>query len=238
MVAILVLTTVVFFVAVDLILQHRKQALGLASAGGGQVGVVAAPTGLAEEPRLIVAEGHFLAPGHTAVRLLPDGALALSSGPLPAHLLGAVDRIELPLPGRVQRGDTLAVLHGAGRSLHLSAPVDGVIEAVNRELAAYPGQQAVARAANNWLVRLRPHDLQQALAGLHFAADAQRWLQGEVQRLRDLLASVQGGVGEATALADGGLPRRGLARELEPERWAKLEQSFFAIQDDSADRAH
>ena len=173
---------------------------------------------------LQIPEGFFLAPGHSSARLVPDGTLAMGAGVLPKHLLGSFDKIDILKKSTVKAGETLAVLHGAGRSITLQAPADGDIAEINNELSAHPE----AYQADSWLVRLQPNKLQDALGNMRFAADAKSWLDDEMVRMRDVLATLPGQeTGGAVAMADGGMPVKGLATEMSADNWASFEKRFF-----------
>ncbi|MFH1809794.1 MAG: hypothetical protein ABIJ09_13695 [Pseudomonadota bacterium] len=191
----------------------------------GQLGVL--PDLLPLRPR----PGAFVASGHTCNRLREDGCLEVSLGALVHHLLGEIERVEVVAPQQVRAGDVLAVLHQDGRRLHVRAPVDGIVTEVHTELVSGSEKLIFDPEHAQWLVRLRPLKITDALARMHYADEARHWLDGELQRLRDLLASnAAAWVGAPLALADGGTPVRGLAGRMPVEHWQQLERSFFGGQ--------
>lgn len=185
------------------------------------------------EVRLVPAEGRFLAPGHTSARLNTDGSLAICAGELAHHVLGSIDKVELAKPGEVEAGAPLAVLYKGDRALHLRAPAEGTIERVNETVAEVAEELEHLPPHERWLVRFRPKNLKAALASMHFAEDARRWLEAELGRMLDLLepaTSAEGGA--AKVMADGGIPVRGLAQDLDKEQWERFERSFFEPTED------
>lgn len=174
-----------------------------------------------------VPQGLFVAPGHSAARLELDGSLAFGSGPLPTHLLGDIDRIELTDKTQVKTGDTLAVLHAGDKSLHLRAPADGEIAARNTQVTSNPQLADDVSLHQGWLVRMKPAKLQEALGNMYFAEEASSWMDGELQSMRDALAGLSSQ--PIHAMADGGLPVRGLVKELDAKSWTELEKTLFTI---------
>ena len=182
-----------------------------------------AQTALNLEQPITVADGVYLADGHSSA-ILQGEQLKLGADALARHIIGQVDRIDLPATKRVKKGDTIAVLFGAARALRLRAPANGEIAATNSEVQAHPAQ-----LGENWLVSFKPDQIKDSLAKMRSGDAARSWLDQEMVRLRDSLAELQGQQGLATALADGGTPVTGLARQLEREQWQQLETSFFNI---------
>lgn len=183
----------------------------------------AAQASLDLDQPMTVANGVYLADGHSAAVLQGD-SLEIGADALARHIIGKVDRIDLPASKRVKKGETIAVLFGAARALRLRAPADGEIEAVNSELQTHPSQ-----IADNWLVRMKPDQGKDSLSTMRSGDAARNWLQQEMVRLRDSLAELQSQSGLVTAMSDGGTPVAGLARQLEREQWQQLESSFFNI---------
>ena len=178
---------------------------------------------LALDKPVSVEDGVYLADGHSSA--VPQGEhLNIGADALLRHIIGKIDRIDLVEAGRVKKGETLAVLFGAARALRLRAPVDGEIKGINSEVQADP-----AALGDNWLVQFKPDQVSESLAKMRSGEAARTWLQQEMVRLRDSLAELQGQDGLATALADGGTPVAGLARQLQREQWQQLESSFFNI---------
>ena len=174
-----------------------------------------------------IPEGLFVAPGHAAARLELDGSLAFGSGPLPSYLMGEIDRVELTDKKNVQTGDILAVLHSGDKALNLRAPADGDIAALNTQAADNPELLADASLRQGWLLRMKPAKLQDALGNMYFAEEASAWMDSELQVMRDALTGLSSH--PIHAMADGGLPVRGLAKELDAKSWKALEGKLFKV---------
>jgi len=174
-----------------------------------------------------IPQGLFVAPGHAAARLELDGSLAFGSGPLPSYLMGEIDRIDLTDKDQIHAGDVLAVLHSGDKSLNLRSPADGTIAARNTAASKNPGILADTSLQEGWLLRMKPAKLQDALGKMYFAEEASQWMDSELQVMRDALAGLSSQ--PVHAMADGGLPVRGLAKELDAKSWTELEKKLFKI---------
>ena len=183
----------------------------------------AADTLYAEKP-LTLPDGVYLAQGHSTA-VMQGESLNIGAGPLAQHLLGRIDRIDLCEQKHVKKGETIAVLFGAARALRLRAPADGEIEAVNAPLRSKPTQLGAG-----WLVRMKPDQGSASLKQMRVGDAARTWMDQEMVRLRDSLASLQGQQGMMTSLADGGTPVSGLARSMDRAQWNQLEATFFNIE--------
>jgi len=227
MVAILVLLTIIAFLTLDWLAQRRTARV---PATGPVAAEPAVARGLAPEEDLFrFPDGLFHARGHTWLRLDPSGEVRLGAGGLPIVALGGVDGIELPRAGtNLRAGDPIATLRRGKRTLTLRSPVEGRIEGVNTALAHQTYLLRKSPFEAGWLLRVRPIDLGTALAGLRVADAARTWLRREVVRFRDFLAASRPAEPAlATTLADGGLPRSGVADRLEDAEWRDLVRNFF-----------
>jgi glycine cleavage system H lipoate-binding protein len=229
MVAILVLLTIVAFLTLDWLAQRRTARAMVTATGHVAAQPVPAPTLVSPDDLFRFPDDLFHAPVHTWLRLDPSGEVRLGAGGLPLVALGGVDAVELPRAGtNLRKGDTIAVLRRGDRTLALRSPVDGRIEGVNAALVHRAKLLELSPFEAGWLLRVRPIDLGAALAGLHLADAARTWLRREVVRFRDFLAHVAPAEPAlATTLADGGLPRHGVAARLDDAEWRDLVRNFF-----------
>ncbi len=160
MVAILVVLTIVLFVAADLAVQRvraRRAAPAKAAAGASPTDLIL--PGLQPE-RFALPAGLFFHPGHTWVNLLFSGHVKVGVDDFLQKLLGRVDAITLPPQGvEVKAGEPFAVLHQGARRLALVAPVSGVVAAVNAELAKAPRQADGSLPANGFARLVAGSDL-------------------------------------------------------------------------------
>jgi glycine cleavage system H lipoate-binding protein len=100
------------------------------------------------------------APGHTWLhRRGRGGALELGLDDLAQRLLPSVTAVELPRPGtRVERGQTIATLHGGGRAVEIPAPISGTVAGVNAAVLRDPALVKRDGYGKGWLVAVTPAD--------------------------------------------------------------------------------
>lgn len=167
-----------------------------------------------------------LHPAHTWARLEADGSVAIGLDDLGHRLVGAVERIELPVPGsRVEQGAPAVTLGAAGRSIGLVSPVEGEVLASNQALASAP--EAFGEPyGQGWLFRVRPTRWARDRAQLLRGAAAREWIEEQGRLLSSRLSPEP-----VPMLQDGGAPVHGIAREIDPERWDDLAREFFRTQD-------
>jgi glycine cleavage system H lipoate-binding protein len=229
MVPILVVLTIVAFVLADLALQWlraRKPAPARAAAGAADLLL---PQLQAE--RFTLPAGLFFHRGHTWANLLFSGQVKVGVDDFLQKLLGHIDAVTLPPQGvEVKAGQPFAMLRQGERSIPLLSPVDGVVCAVNAEVAKTPSVVKRDPYTRGWLVAIQPRDLAANLAGLSVGERGVTWLRGELSRVREFLQGLMAGhqdhlVG-ATA-ADGGLSADGLLEHLDDAAWAEFETRFL-----------
>jgi glycine cleavage system H lipoate-binding protein len=175
--------------------------------------------------------GLFFHRGHTWVNLLFSGQIKVGVDDFILKLLGRVDAITLPPVGtEVKQGQPLASIRQGGRTALLPAPVDGVVCAVNGELAKIPGLIKRDPYTRGWLVAMRPTNLNANLSRLSVGEGALVWLKGELARLQEFLHVTltlkRDALVGATA-ADGGLVADGLLEHLDTETWAEFQSKFL-----------
>jgi glycine cleavage system H lipoate-binding protein len=233
MVAILVVFTIILFIAADLVVQWvraRRARLALASQPRA-AGVVNLLVPTLQPERFALPGGLFFHHGHTWVNLLFSGQVKVGVDDFIQKLLGRIDAITLPPVGvEVKQGQPFAAIRQGGRTALLSAPVDGVVCAVNSELAKMPGLLKRDPYTRGWLVALRPTNLTANLSRLTVGEGALAWLKGELARLQEFLhvsLTVQRGSLVGAAAADGGLVADGLLEHLDNDTWAEFQSKFL-----------
>jgi len=168
-----------------------------------------------------VPEGLLLHPGHTWARLAGDGTVTVGLDDFAHKLVGAA-RVKLPdLGALVMQGAASVQLTDGARGVGLLSPVDGEVLEVNRAVLEDPARLADPYGGG-WLYRVRP---------ARFGANAKQLFAGRAARRllsqagEALSARINPELGQA--LADGGAPVAGMARELDPERWDEVAREFL-----------
>jgi glycine cleavage system H lipoate-binding protein len=232
-VAILVVLTIVAFVAADVILQWARARRAPAScpARPGNVADLLMPNLQAE--RFALPGGLFFHRGHTWANLLFSGQVKVGADDFLQKLLGRLDAITLPPLGiEVKEGQPFVALRQGHRTVTLAAPVDGVVCAVNTEAAKAPGILRRDPYTRGWLVAIRPRDLTANMPRLMVGEKSLSWLKVEAGRVRDFLGETltmhQDALVGVTA-ADGGLSSDGLLERLDDERWDTFQSRFLSV---------
>ncbi|MBI4841546.1 MAG: glycine cleavage system protein H [candidate division NC10 bacterium] len=182
--------------------------------------------------RFVLPGGLFFHRGHTWANLLFSGQVKVGADDFLQRLLGHVDAVTLPpLGAEVKQGQPLATIRQGGRTATLTAPVDGVVCAVNGELAKAPGLLKRDPYTRGWLVALQPTNLAANLPGLAVGESALVWLKAELARLQEFLHATQTLKQDAlvgVTAADGGLVADGLLEHLDDEAWAEFQSRFLS----------
>ncbi|MGE5848741.1 MAG: glycine cleavage system protein H [Candidatus Methylomirabilota bacterium] len=232
MVAILVVSTIILFVAADLVVQWvRRYRVQPAPVPPRAAGVADLLVPSLQPERFVLPAGIFFSRGHTWANLLFSGQVKVGVDDFLQKLLGRVDAVTLPPLGvTVKQGDPLVVIRQGGRTAMLPAPVDGVVCAVNSELEKAPGLLKRDPYTRGWLVALRPTNLAANLSRMAVGESALTWLKGELARFREYLFVTltlkRDALVGATA-ADGGLLADGLLEHLDDETWTDFQAKFL-----------
>jgi len=233
MVAILVVLTIILFVLADIVLQwvrmrRDKATLGVHMRAGNLTDLLV--PGL-QPGRFGLPGGLFFHQGHTWGNLLFSGQVKIGLDDFVQKLLGHIDGIALPPAGaELKQGQPFAAIRQGGRTARLVAPVDGVVCAVNSEIAKAPGLIKRDPYTRGWLVTVRPTNLTANLLHLSIGERAFSWLQSESARMQELLHVTLGRDKDAligTTAADGGVVAEGLLEHLDDDTWNEFQSKFL-----------
>jgi glycine cleavage system H protein len=218
MTAILVILTIMGFVAVDaIVMAFRRRRVGAPALAS------LAPM---LEPR--PPQGIFLDPQHSWVRITADGTLRVGIDDFLAEALGEVEAIEAPPRGaQVKRGDPLLKLQVKGRSLVIASPAPGEVVAVNTRTLDQPWTVTRDPYGVGWVVGLWTRDHNEAIKPLRIGSAATAFLRQEMQRLADFLTPA-GTLATVPLLADGGVPRKGALAAVDTAHWDAFQREFLA----------
>ncbi len=226
MVALFVVMTIVVCIAADSVVQWRR-------AKGEKEAKLLADKLVAPDFAKVAAPANvFLDEGHTWVQVEASGRADIGVDGFAQKLIGRVDSVELPAVGReVQRGDVLFAIHQGRRRAAFASPLDGVVSAVDKELAWHPETLAEGEYADTWVCTLRPQHLAQDLKRLHIAEEAQDWMRGEVERVRDFFAArpLEGAELSRMFETDGRLSG-GLLEHVDDGTWKQFTEEFLRPQ--------
>jgi glycine cleavage system H lipoate-binding protein len=219
MTVILVLATFLVFVALDIMLRHRKQVHAAAT-------VVAAEARL-EAPAFI--EG-FLVPedvryhaGHGWALRERKQLMRVGIDEFAASLLGGVKQIEMPKPGRwIRQGQRAWSFYRNGEKAEILSPVEGEVVEVNTEVLNDPSLLRKDPYGRGWLMTVSVPDEDSVARNLLPVEIVPDWMRRSVERLYARQPNFAGAVA-----ADGGRPVDDLGDGLSGSSWSELTAEFF-----------
>jgi glycine cleavage system H protein len=224
MVALFVVLTIVVCLAADAAVQWRKSKReAVARRWAGEV----APVSALE--KLSTPAGIYLDEGHTWVQVSPLGRSDVGIDAFAQRLIGRVDAVDLPEVGSaVKRGDVLFAVRQGGRRAAFASPLDGIVSAVDKELAWHPEMVEVDPYRDGWVCSINPKNLAQNLRRLRVAEEARAWLKDEVERFQEFFAArplqdMQLG----QVMQDGGHPAGGALELADEETWKDFVDIFL-----------
>lgn len=220
MVALIVVATILAFLAVDLVIQARAARLRAQNLRSAEP---VRPDALHWD--LQHPAGVFLSEGHAWASLDPTGSVRVGMDDFARQMVGAVETVDLPKVGtKVRAGQPLVRLYKGSALANLTSPVDGEVADVHTGLATNAAPLRRDPYGEGWMVRLKPENLTQGLSKLTVAEEAQAFLGREVERFRGFLSSYEPALAQA---ADGGSPVSGVATELGPKAWDQFRREFL-----------
>lgn len=230
MVVLLVILTVLTFLAVEIYLSKRKKAIQMEGLLSTEVTRPSAVRPVLEPelaPAPVLLEGLYHHPGHAWARTAEEDLVAVGLDELAGKVIGKIDRIRLPKVGEVIRQGASAwtITHGH-RVIDQVSPVTGVVVEVNEEVERDPELINRSPYADGWLVKVRLRDLMEDLKNLFTGAFAEKWMDFSRAliwyRLSPTLADSQ------LTYQDGGELVEGIGDRLSDEEWEKLKKDFFS----------
>jgi glycine cleavage system H lipoate-binding protein len=210
MVVLLVLLTLVVFVAADAVITSlREREKGPAAEGKSLPAPAALPGGM------------FLHPTHTWLTLEPGGMVRIGLDEIARKLVGPVNGVRFAETGwRVRKGETLLWIKVGDEELPIPAPVGGTIKETRAAHATASGNDPDA-----WLVALEPDHLAADLRPMRLAEEASSWLSEEMRRLRLALEELH--FATNGTLLDGGEPTSGILGALGKSQREQLVHLFL-----------
>ncbi len=220
MVFVLVALTVAIFVATDWYLRRQRRVPAASEMIPAREGI---------EPRASVQGPLYVHPGHSWVRVAPDGDVAVGTSPFASCFAGRLDSVELPGEGtRLNQGDPgWTLVSRRNRRLTQVMPVAGDVIEVNHALLANPDLAQRAPYDLGWMLRIRPKHLTESLQNLLHGGLAQAWEDATRARLSQVLSPALG-----ARANDGGEWIAGFGDGLSDTEWETLRREMFPAVDD------
>ncbi len=223
MTVLLVVATIICFLAADWIVQRVRERKAAP--------MTPEPRAVAKAYPMRIPEGVFFAKSHTWLNLFPSGRIRLGVDDFVGSVLDNPEVGFMRTVGdHIEKGDPLLMLTEGDRQLMIRSPISGEIVALNPELEKKPGLMRDTLFSSGWAYTIQPRRAEE-LRTLMLGEESRTWMGREFSRLRDLLAGfgAQGALAPA-ALQDGGAPVAGLLRNLDASVWKKFEDEFLKIQ--------
>jgi glycine cleavage system H lipoate-binding protein len=218
MVLILVILTIVVFLAIELALEERRAERSNAPASDW-----AATTAKKEPVRTdpVRPAGLLFHPGHTWARSLPGGLVAVGADDFATGFIGRAAAVSLPAAGAtlVQGQPAWTVVSAKGRRLSLAAPITGEVVAVAKQASATRAESPPA--TSRWTLLMRPSLSQPGFANLLEGISARAWLAA----IRDALATRHTSLGVVSP--DGGTWHPQFGDTLDDQTWNDVRNEFF-----------
>ena len=215
-----VLALIMFFIVVGihLLLRARRNTVA---------GTVPAKTLLPmAEP--VAPPGVFLHPAHAWARLSTDSSIRVGIDTFLAGVIGDIDDVELPPRGaQVKRGERLFRLRAGERMLDVLSPIEGEVIGAHAETESRPWSVAMDPYGVGWVVSMRSAQPKEGLVALKTGPAATAFLREELRRWTDFVSS-RTRVGGQPVLADGAMPVRGAAAQLDDADWGEFVRSFVS----------
>jgi len=216
MVALLVILTIVLALAVDSWVLARER----------RTAAVLAPTPLVAMKVPQPPQGIFLDAAHTWLRITSDGRLRVGIDDFLAEAVGQVDRVEVPAQGTtIERGSPLFTLFVKGRKLVVPSPASGTVMSANDKALRDPSAVVRDPYGAGWVASLWTRDHHAAISPLRIGAAATHFLREELHRLADFMVPTRVHA-TVPVMADGGLPGKGAAANLDDESWQTFAREF------------
>lgn len=155
--------------------------------------------------------------GHTWVHVEQDGDVRVGLDDFGQWLLGSVRGMRLPNPGEtIYENEPACDIRLNTGLVGLLAPISGRIIATNERLMEQPELVNRSPYTNGWLIIMKPFNLSSELMNLLYGGRARRWIEQEIERIREKVNG-NGGQGNIRALEKDATWREDLIGEMAGE---------------------
>jgi glycine cleavage system H protein len=157
-----------------------------------------------------------------------NGKVRLGLDDFGQWLLGDIEKINFPRPkGRVERSQPLLRISCSHGTAEIASPLSGIVTEVNDEARRDNSLINTDPYGEGWLIELRPakrelDHLEQGGERFFPAPQARRWLEDEVDRLRNVLETEIG-----VTMGDGGQLTGNLCDAITKKQWNQLIKTFL-----------
>lgn len=168
-------------------------------------------------------QGYYYHMGHTWVRIAEKADVSIGLDDFILHLLGPLDRIEVPRIGNGVTQGQPAIRIGRGAHMaNVSSPVSGVVSAINLSVMDNAALAADDPYAGGWILKVHTQNLRHDLRSLLIGSEYVKHLEQDVERLVREIEMVTG----QTALQSEGAGMGGVS-SLPDMGWERLVRLFL-----------
>ncbi|HEY6946217.1 MAG TPA: glycine cleavage system protein H [Candidatus Acidoferrum sp.] len=221
MTLILVLLMFAIFIGIDYLRsRHAMKQLALQPAQAAAPRSL--PAGEFVEGFLVPANVRYH-PGHAWAQKERKRLMRVGVDEFGAALLGNIDHIEMPKPGRwIRQGQKMWSFTRNGEKTEMVSPVEGEIVEVNSEVVKDPSLLRKDPYGQGWLMTVHVPDEESVQHNFLPVHVVKTWIRECAERLFAKQPQLAGLV-----MADGGRPIEDFASGLPGANWRELTQEFF-----------
>jgi len=180
-----------------------------------------------KDPALLGCEmpvDRFYCHGHAWVKPGRESAVRIGLDDLAAHLIGRIDAVKMPKPGkRLRRGKRALRLIRGGESVDVFSPMNGEVESINRSIVDSPDILPSQPYEDGWLLTMRPEVSEDNVSGLMSGQNAIDWQREEARKLGEMFQ------GKMATAADGATLANDALADIAGVRWSRVLRRFFRI---------
>ena len=221
MTLILVLLMFAIFIGIDYLRsRHAMKQLALQPAQAAAPRSL--PAGEFVEGFLVPANVRYH-PGHAWAQKERKRLMRVGVDEFGAALLGNIDHIEMPKPGRwIRQGQKMWSFTRNGEKTEMVSPVEGEIVEINSEVVKDPSLLRKDPYGQGWLMTVHVPDEESVQHNFLPVHVVKTWIRECAERLFARQPQLAGPV-----MADGGRPIEDFASGLPGANWRELTQEFF-----------
>jgi glycine cleavage system H lipoate-binding protein len=183
MVVILVLATFLVFIVIDFVLSRRKKTVAPTLTQQKPAAVPLLSSASIEG--VLVPDQLRYHPGHTW--LLDEGpkVARLGADALAMRVIGSVEKIELPKPGRwVRQGQKAFTFIVGTEKVELVSPAEGEVLEVNPQVLKDPSLAVKDPYGNGWLIKVTVPEHDTVERNLLPQSIVRTWMKEEIRKVR------------------------------------------------------
>lgn len=215
MTVLLFISTIVAFLTVDYFVRRNKATAAVAQPVLQKAIPMRTPAGI------------FFTKSHTWLSLFPSGKVQLGIDDFLARMFSKPQITMLKANAEhVAKGEPILRVTEGKNEVVVRSPINGVIDTVNKTLAANPTLLRDALFSEGWAYTIQPASTND-LRAFYLGEDTRVWLREEMGKLRDFFAHLS--TPTPAFMQDGGLPAGGIMDNLNPEQCKKFESEFLNI---------